>query len=70
MVFEVLGIFFAWTWFLWAFVFVFCLVAAIKRAVQEAVKSQDRNAETFTFWAALSFAVILGGTASLLVMAG
>ena len=35
MVWEILGILFAWTWPIWAFVFVFCLAAAISRAVQE-----------------------------------
>ena len=33
MVWEILGILFAWTWPIWAFVFVFCLAAAISRAV-------------------------------------
>ena len=69
MLFQMLGTFFAWTWFIWAFVFVFCLVSAIKRSVQEAAGDQDQNSSTYAFWAALSFAVILGGMASLLVMA-
>ena len=70
MVFQALAIFFAWTWPIWAFVFVFCLVSAISRSVQEAADGKKRNSGKMTFWAAFSLAVILGGTASLLVMAG
>ena len=68
MIFKVLGIFFAWTWLIWAFVFVFCLVSAIKRSVQEASSGEEKNAVWPTFWAALSFAVILGGMASLFLL--
>ncbi len=68
MIFPVLGIFFGWTWFIWAFVFVFCLVSAIKRSVQEASSGEDKNSAWPAFWAALSFAVILGGMASLFAM--
>lgn len=67
MVFKALGILFAWTWPVWAFVFVFCLVSAIARAVQARSDGQDNRATLFTFWAALALAVILGGTTSLLV---
>ena len=69
MVFKFLGIFFAWTWFIWALVFVFCLVSAITRSVQEAADGQDHKSGLYTGLAALSFAVIVGGLASLIVMA-
>ena len=64
MVSRILGIFFAWTWPVWAFVFVFCLVSAIARAVRERSDGEDKGATLFTFWAALSLAVILGGMVS------
>ena len=50
MIFPVLGIFFGWTWFIWAFVFVFCLVSAIKRSVQEASSGEDKNSAWPAFW--------------------
>ena len=68
MLFKVFGIFFAWTWILWAFLFVFCLVAAISRAIQEAGDGQDHKSALYTFWAALFFAVILGGLSSLFAL--
>ena len=70
MVSQILAIFFAWTWPVWAFVFIFCLVSAVSRSVQEAADGQEHGSTLRTFWAALSLAVILGGTVSLLVMAG
>ena len=39
----VFGVLFAWTWPIWAFVFVFCLAAAIYRAVQEAGDGKTRR---------------------------
>ena len=61
MVWEILGILFAWTWPIWAFVFVFCLAAAISRAVQEAGDGKSRGSGWYAFGAALALAVILGG---------
>ena len=69
MVFEYLGYFFAWTWPIWAFVFVISLVSAISRTIQEQSDGQDRRSGWPVFWAALSFAVILGGITSLIFMA-
>ena len=69
MVWEILGILFAWTWPIWAFVFVFCLAAAISRAVQEAGDGESRGSGWYAFGAALALAVILGGLVSLIVMA-
>ena len=69
MVSEILGILFAWTWPIWAFVFVFCLAAAISRAVQEAGDGKSRGSGWYAFGAALALAVILGGLVSLIVMA-
>ena len=69
MVWEILGILFAWTWPIWAFVFVFCLAAAISRAVQEAGDGKSRGSGWYAFGAALALAVILGGLVSLIVMA-
>ena len=65
MLFKVFGIFFAWTWILWAFLFV---LAAISRAIQEAGDGQDHKSVLYTFWAALFFAVILGGFSSLFAL--
>ena len=69
MVWEILGILFAWTWPIWAFVFVFCLAAAISRAGQEAGDGKSRGSGWYAFGAALALAVILGGLVSLIVMA-
>lgn len=68
MVFQPFAVFFAWTWFIWAFVFVFCLVSAITRSVQEAADGQDHKSGLYTALAALAFAVIVGGLASLFVL--
>ena len=68
MLLKPLGLFLAWTWPLWEFLFVYCLVGAIIRGIQEAGDGQDRRSGEYTFWAALSFAIILSGTLSLLVM--
>ena len=68
MLFHALGIFFAWTWFIWAFVFVFCLVGAITRGIQEAGDGQDRKSGLYTLFAALSLAVILGGMTSMFLL--
>lgn len=69
MVWEILGILFAWTWPIWACVFVFCLAAAISRAVQEVGDGKRRGSGWYAFGAALALAVILGGLVSLIVMA-
>ena len=68
MVSEILGYFFAWTWPIWAIVFVVSMVSAISRTIQEAGDGRDRGSVWSVFWAALSFAVILGGITSLIVM--
>ena len=68
MLAVILGVLFFWTWPVWAFVFVYCLVAAISDAVQEKSDGQKRKSRRYTFWAAVSFAVILGGIVSLFVM--
>ena len=69
MVWEILGILFAWTWPIWAFVFVFCLAAAISRAVQEAGDGKSRGSGWYAFGAARARAGLLGGLGSLIVMA-
>ncbi len=68
MLFQFLAVLLAWTWPIWAFVFVFCLVTAISLSVRENSDGRDKNVTLFTFWAALSLAVILGGTLSLVVL--
>ena len=69
MIFQALGFILAWTWPIWAFAFVYCLVTAIAIAVREEEDGKDRKSGAYTFFAALSLAVILGGTISLLAMA-
>lgn len=68
MVSQFLGILFGWTWPVWAFVFVFSLVSAIKQAVQTADEEEKNPALCPSLWAAGSLAVILGGMVSLIVL--
>ena len=68
MIFQGLGFFFAWTWPLWAIAFVYFLVTAVSAAVREE-DGKDRESGLYTALAAVSLAVILGGTISLLAMA-
>lgn len=70
MVFKSLGIFFAWTWFIWAPVFICTLVSAIRHKPQPPKDGKDASINWPLFWAALSFTIILGGLASLLCMVG
>ena len=67
MVSQVLGILFGWTWPIWAFVFVFSLISAIKKAVQTTDEEEKNPALWPSLWAAGSLAVILGGMISLMV---
>lgn len=69
MIFQGLGFFFAWTWPLWAIAFVYFLVTAVSAAVREEADGKDRKSGLYTALAAVSLAVILGGTISLLAMA-
>ena len=65
MVSEILGRFFGCTWPVWAFVFVYSLVAAVSGAVQK----KNSGGGPASFLAAVSLAVILGGMVSLILMA-
>ena len=47
MIIHGLGVLFAWTWFIWPFVFAFCLVSAVSRAVQEAKDEIPRNSQAY-----------------------
>ena len=62
---EILGLLFGWTWPVWAFVFVYSLVAAVSGAVQK----KNSGGGPASFLAAVSLAVILGGMVSLILMA-
>lgn len=66
MVSVYFGLIFSYTWLIWAFAFVFCLVSAIRRAVREAADGEGRNSARWTFLAARFFSVIIGGLTSLL----
>ena len=48
----------------WAFVFVYCLVNAITRSVQEAADGEDRNSKIMKFWAGLALSIIVWGLIS------
>lgn len=67
MVSQFLGILFGWTWPVWAFVFVFNLISAIKQAVQATGEEEKTPSLWPSIWAAGSLAVILGGMISLMV---
>ncbi len=69
MVFQFLGILFAWTWPIWSFVFVFSLVSAIKQAIQAPDDGEKNPALWPGVWASVSLSVILGGMVSLIVLA-
>ena len=64
---KVLGILFGWTWPVWAFVFVFSLVSAIKHGVRSEDESEKAPALWSCIGAAVALAVILGGMVSLIV---
>ena len=69
MVFNFLGIFFGWTWFIWAPVFICTLVSAIHHKPQPPKNEENAPVNWPLFWAALSFTIILGGLTSLIFMA-
>ena len=66
MIIHGLGVLFAWTWFIWPFVFAFCLVSAVSRAVQEAKDETPRNSQAHAFAAGLALAVMTGGFVALM----
>lgn len=66
MIIHGLGVLFAWTWFIWPFVFAFCLVSAVSRAVQEAKDKTPRNSQAYAFAAGLALAVMTGGFVALM----
>ena len=55
-VMQVIGIFYYWTWFIWAFVFVFSLVYAISSSVKD-----DKASMKPTIVASVSLLIILAG---------
>lgn len=69
MVFEFLGIFFAWTWIIWAPVFVCNLVGAIRHKPESPKDGEAAPQNWPLFWAAVSFTIIVGGFTSLIFMA-
>ena len=60
MIIEPLGYVFVYTWFIWAPVFVYNLIAAIKYACQPPSKEQEKKSSQASAWAAVSFSVIVG----------
>ena len=66
MIIYELGFWFAWTWFIWPFVFVLCLVSAVSRAVQEAKDETPHNSRAYAFAAGLALAVMTGGFVALM----
>lgn len=65
---TILGVLFTWTWPIWAFVFVFSLVSAIKQAVRAEDDIEKNPALWSCVWASVSLAIIIGGMFSLIIL--
>lgn len=63
-----LGVIFSWTWWVWCPAFIFCLVSAIRRSVQQVMTGEEKLALHFTCLAALLFTVIVGGLAAMIAI--
>ena len=62
------GAIFSWTWWLWCPAFIFCLVSAIRRSVQQTTAGEGNFALHFTLLAAILFTLIIGGLVEMICM--